>query len=150
MADSFLRFNSLLPCVLTPFVDLKTPGDPIVNHRGRNILHSTRLLGFLLFSLDLSIHSAISHNSPSTPFSIHFRPQPFRPVIVHSFARLRQVTKIPTCVNLRPELPIALTTVFFSNRITCTCSCGAADHSVSKRYSDGGYFLPLCLSVFAT
>lgn len=39
---------------------------------------------------------------------------------------------------------------FFFNRINCTCSCGATDHSVSKRYSDGGYFLTLCLSAFGT
>jgi hypothetical protein len=56
---------------------------------------------------------------------------------------------ILTCVNHCPELVIALMTVFSSSGALVPVHAGQPDHSVSKRYSDGGY-LRLCLSAFAT
>lgn len=46
---------------------------------------------------------------------------------------------ILTCVNHCPELVIALMTVFFSSGALVPVHAGQPDHSVSKRYSDGGY-----------
>lgn len=98
----------------------------------------TRLLGFLISPwISILLHS----DSPSIPFSIIFRPQPFRSVIVFRQLAVVQVVKVFSH-SIRSSRRVddnfeRLISSFF--RITCLRSYGETDHSVSKRASDGGY-----------
>lgn len=107
----------------------------------------TRLLGFLISPwISILLHS----DSPSTPFSIIFRPQPFRSVIVFRLLALVQAVEVSRSIESSRRADDIFDDCFFLFSDSLYPFHGAADHSVSKRFSDGGYSYVLRFSEFAS